>query len=169
MASAFGCTPVCQFFVGNIPALFIMLTRTAVPYLGRPSLVTGWDFIFSTAFLTTSLYLSGSAGSGLLLPPTTIAFNPLLPIIAPTPVLPAALWLSFIMAENRTPFSPAGPMHVTLHFPYFSVRIFVVSNVVLPHRCVAVLISAPPSKISRYTGSGEAPLTITASNPANFK
>jgi hypothetical protein len=56
-------------------------------------------------------------------PLTTTAFKFLEPITAPTPARPAARPLSFMIDENKTRFSPAGPIQATLALGSVSVII----------------------------------------------
>ena len=129
------------------------MTKMAVPYFLRPSPVTGFFLMTSKYFFTFSLNSSGLSGStGLESPVAAMAFRNLEPMMAPTPVLPAALCLSLIMLAKSTPFSPAGPMVATLVLPPSPTSSRIVSvalKVVMPQRCLASISSAFPSWMCR--------------------
>ncbi len=147
-----------------------MFTRTAEPYAGSPFPATGSFFNFSVFSLTTEINLLLSITSILLCPRTTIAFSFLEPITAPTPPLAAARWPLFIMAENFTRFSPAGPIDAicTCLSPNSSVKIFSVSLTLFPQTCEASFNSTLSSSIRRYTGFSLFPSTIIMSQPDIF-
>ena len=142
-------TPVWKLFVGYRPFSFIMLTRTAVPYFGRPSPVMEFSLSFLIFSFTTSRNFVSFATFTFCDPLTTTALRFFDPMTAPTPLLPAALCSLFIMLANLTSFSPAGPIHATcaLGSPNSSSNIFVVSLTVLPQRWDASLISTSLSFI----------------------
>ena len=154
--------------VGYRPLWLMILSKTFVPNFGSPSPVIGFFLIISTLDLIASMNVALSITSILSEPLTTMAFRFLLPITAPTPVLPAALALSLIIAANLTSFSPAGPMQATLALlsPNSSNNMSVVSCVSLPHRCVASFIWTSLSLIEMYTGLSAFPSIINRLHPA---
>ena len=76
--------------------------------------VTPSSFIFFIAITNSFLRASGLlTGIEFFEELTTIAFKFLDPITAPTPDLPAARSVSFIIAAIRERFSPPGPIFKT--------------------------------------------------------
>ncbi|KAF5046760.1 hypothetical protein SDC9_60322 [bioreactor metagenome] len=94
----------------------MMLTRTAEPYVGRPWPVTPFSLILAIDFENASFSIAASFTLTLPVPLTTMALRFLEPITAPTPDLPAARPLSFIMPDIFERFSPAGPIVATRTF-----------------------------------------------------
>ena len=90
--------------------------------------------IFASSSFIKALFAFGSATDTFPEPRTTIAFRFLLPITAPTPLRPAALYRSFMIAAIRLRCSPAGPIVRTLALesPNRSSRRSVVSPTSLP-------------------------------------
>ena len=84
----------------------------------------------------------GSAAETLCFPKNAMALRFLEPITAPMPVRPLARLTMLIMAENRTRFSPAGPICSTsiLGLPSSSLSMSSTTGVVLPHRWPAARI-----------------------------
>ncbi len=100
--SALSKTPVWKFRVGNAPCWLTTFTKTGVPYVGRPSDVTGCSLIFLNEAAIASLNAFISAILTSPVPRTTTAFRFFEPMTAPTPERPAALPLSFITHANNT-------------------------------------------------------------------
>ncbi len=119
------------------------------------------------ATFTCSRKVSGSANLGFCEPRTVIAFNFLAPKIAPAPARALARPLSFMIAANRTNFSPAGPMERIRTFE--SLVSFLtyssVAKVSIPQRCSADSIFAVLSRMFSITGIFEAPVIRMPSNP----
>ena len=143
-------TPSVKFLVGRTPKWSMMRIMKGVPSLGMVSPVAEFSLSFLVISPENSIRPSMSATSTPSCPLTATAFKNLLPITAPMPVLPACLPKSEVIHAYLTRFSPASPMLAILAFS--SVSPFKISSVwcvVFPHRCPALLSSAPPSRIQR--------------------
>ncbi len=91
-----------------------MFMTTAVPNRGSACEVRGLAVNCFVTSYRMKRSRSRSAIPGFSSPSTTIAFRFFEPITAPGPPRPSERVPSFMMAANRTRFSPAGPMHSTL-------------------------------------------------------